>query len=276
MNDEALLIKTNCHQVATVGRGRGRRYLRSVMMSVIVDPGTCDASRRAIPVADMTLQTIEPITDDSGDQSVRGFLHRPGTPNGDGVVLTHGAGGNSQSPLLVALGDLFSAEGLTVLRCDLPFRQLRPKGPPSPSSSIRDQAGLRSAVATLRRLAAGHVFLGGQSYGGRQASVLVASDPNLVSGLLLLSYPLHPPGRSAQLRTAHFPSLNTPTLFVSGTKDAFGSIEEMESAIKLIPAPTRLVQVTDAGHSLLTKQNRDDLPKTIVTAFDRMFRPNRA
>ncbi len=102
--------------------------------------------------------------------------------------------------------------------------------------------------------------------------MLAASDPLLVSGLLLLSYPLHPPGKPAQLRTGHFSALRTPTLFVSGTRDAFGSIEELEAAVKLIAGPTRLARIPDAGHSLLTKQNRMQVPKSIVEAFVQMFR----
>ncbi|MCU1305449.1 MAG: hypothetical protein JWN45_144 [Acidobacteriaceae bacterium] len=114
---------------------------------------------------------------------------------------------------------------------------------------------------------AGRLFLGGQSYGGRQASMLAASDPSLVEGLLLLSYPLHPPGRPTQMRTAHFPMLRTPTLFVQGTKDPFGSIEEMESAVKLIPSKTRLLPVQGVGHSLMSKSNKDELVKALLEAF---------
>ena len=115
------------------------------------------------------------------------------------------------------------------------------------------------------------MFLGGQSYGGRQASMLAASDPSLVEGLLLLSYPLHPPGRPTQMRTAHFPSLRTPTLFVQGTKDPFGSIEEMESSVKLIPAKTRLLSVQGVGHSLMSKSNKDGLVSAVVEAFHALF-----
>src|SRR5271166_1832884 len=97
--------------------------------------------------------------------------------------------------------------------------------------------------------------------------MLVADEPALVEGLLLLSYPLHPPGRAAQLRTAHFPKLHTPVLFVSGTHDAFGSKEELQAAIKLIPARTKLVSVEGAGHGLLQKSNREDLPGRIVEEF---------
>ncbi len=97
--------------------------------------------------------------------------------------------------------------------------------------------------------------------------MLAATEPQLVSGLLLLSYPLHPPGRPQQLRTAHFSELRTPALFVSGMKDAFGSIEELEDALALIPAPVRLVPVAGAGHSLLTKLNSRQLPEMIIQAF---------
>jgi len=209
--------------------------------------------------------------DDPGEIPVRGFLHHAATPSGDALVLTHGAGGNCNTPLLVALGEAFAASGLNVLRCDLPFRQQRPHGPPSPGNAKGDQEGLRRAVTLMKEQFAGRVFLGGQSYGGRQASMLIASERELVSGLLLLSYPLHPPGRPTQLRTAHLPNLRIPALFVSGTKDAFGTIEELETAIKLIPTKTRLVPVQSAGHSLLTKANRQELPKVIIGAFGAFF-----
>lgn len=187
-------------------------------------------------------------------------------------MLTHGAGGNCNAPLLVALADRFAAAGLSTLRCNLPFRQRRPTGPPSPSDAKHDQEGLRRALALLKQEFSGPAYVGGVSYGGRQASMLVASDPSLVDGLLLLSYPLHPPGRPAQMRTAHFPELKTPTLFVSGTKDAFGSIDELETAIKLISGKKKLVPVEGAGHGLLQKSNREKLPDEIVAAFSAFFR----
>lgn len=206
-----------------------------------------------------------------GEAPVRGVLHRAAAPADDALVLTHGASGNCGSQLLVMLAEALAASGLNVLRCDLPFRQLRPHGPPSPASAKRDQEGLRRAVTVLRNQFPGQVFLGGQSYGGRQASMLAASEPSLVNGLLLLSYPLHPPGKPGQPRTQHLPNLRTPTLFVSGSKDAFGSIEELKAAIQLIPAPTRMLPIPDAGHGLLTKSNRSSLPHAIAGAFRAMF-----
>lgn len=201
------------------------------------------------------------------EEPVHGFLHQPVTPTGEGLILTHGAGANCESPLLVALASAFCDAGLTVLRCDLPFRQSRPHGPPPRGSAERDQRGLRAAIASLRRETSGRIFLGGHSYGGRQASMLAAAEPGLVDRLLLLSYPLHPPKRPSELRTAHFPLLQTPALFVHGTKDGFASIDEMTAALKLIPAQTELLPVTGVGHELLTRQNRDELPANIVEAF---------
>jgi uncharacterized protein len=203
---------------------------------------------------------------ESGLPPVSGFLHRA-RAGSDSIVLTHGAGGNAKAPLLVALCERFAAIGINALRCDLPFRQRRPSGPPSPSDAQRDQDGLKRAVELMKQRFAGRGFLGGVSYGGRQASMLVAADPGLVEGLLLLSYPLHPPGRATQMRTAHFPHLRTPTLFISGTKDAFGTEEELRAAIKLIPAPAQLVPVEGAGHGLLQKSNRESLPAQIMEEF---------
>jgi predicted alpha/beta-hydrolase family hydrolase len=204
---------------------------------------------------------------------VRGYLHRPDRGSGRGIVLTHGAGGNCDGPLLVGLADAFCKAGIAVLRCDLPFRQRRPKGPPSPATAAADRAGLRSAVLALSKIVPGPILLGGQSYGGRQASMLLADEPDLAAALLLLSYPLHPPGKSEQLRTQHFPRLSVPAIFVQGTADPFGSIAELESAITAIPAPHRIFPIENAGHDL--KRGRFDLT-TIVNALSHAIEIDRA
>ena len=183
-------------------------------------------------------------------EGVRGFLHRPDGAAGGGLVLTHGAGGNCNAPLLVAAAAAFSAAGLQVLRIDLPFRQRRPTGPPSPATAAADRAGLRQAVTALRASVIGPIILGGQSYGGRQATMLAAEEPGLVDALLLFSYPLHPPGKPERLRTEHFPRLSVPALFVHGTADPFGSIAELRQAVSLIPAPVQVMPIEEAGHDL--------------------------
>jgi predicted alpha/beta-hydrolase family hydrolase len=217
------------------------------------------------------------FTDVSVDPFVRGLLHRSAKPSGNGIVLTHGAGSNCQAPLLIALAETFAGAGFVVLRCDLPYRQDRPYGPPGPGDGKRDRAGLRNALAVLRNLAAGRVFLGGHSYGGRQSSMLCAElpekAPEQAAGLLLLSYPLHPPRKPDQLRTQHFFTLHTPMLFVQGTRDPFGSIAEVEQALKLIPAKTKLVSVEGAGHDLgfKGKARPKELSAKVLAEFHAFF-----
>lgn len=211
------------------------------------------------------------FSDLSAEPAVRGFLHEPAQANGDGLVLTHGAGANCQTKLLIALADAFANAGYLVLRCDLPFRQSRPHGPPFPALAARDREGLRRAVDILRSKTPGRIFLGGHSYGGRQGSMLAAEQPQLVAGLLLLSYPLHPPRKPAELRTAHFPQLKTPALFVHGGRDPFGSHDEMKTALALIPAQTTLLEIEGAGHELLGKKSEENLPARIVQAFREFF-----
>jgi predicted alpha/beta-hydrolase family hydrolase len=197
---------------------------------------------------------------------VRGFLHAAQGSKAAGLVLTHGAGGNCNAPLLVALAGAFSKAGVSVLRCDLPFRQKRASGPPSPASAAEDRAGLRDAVELLREMAPGAVYLGGHSYGGRQASMLAAEQPELAERLLLLSYPLHPPDKPSQLRTGHFPNLRTPAVFVHGTADPFGSIAELQSSLTLIPARTKLLPIERAGHDL--RRSAIDLDPIVAALMD--------
>jgi predicted alpha/beta-hydrolase family hydrolase len=200
---------------------------------------------------------IEPFS----EERLRGFLHRPEQPSGDAIALTHGAGSNCQAPLLIAVANGFADAGFTVLRFDLAFRQVRPSGPPRPGDAELDREGIRAAAAALRRVASGRLFLGGHSYGGRQTSMLAAADPTVADGLLLLSYPLHPPGKPAQMRTAHFPQLSTPAVFVHGSRDPFGSLEEMRAALALIPAPTSLLEIEGAGHDLKRAGTRESIVK---------------
>lgn len=182
--------------------------------------------------------------------SVSGYLHRTGTSAGSGLVLTHGAGGNCEAPLLVQVASAFASSGISVLRVDLPFRRKKRFGPPYPATAAHDRSGLRDAVIAMRELVSGPVYLGGHSYGGRQASILASETPDLAAALLLLSYPLHPPRKPEELRTGHFHKLQTPALFVHGTADPFGTPDEMRAALGLIPAAKDLVLVGGAGHDL--------------------------
>src|SRR6516162_4552016 len=169
----------------------------------------------------LALLMVTPFADLDAEPVIRGFLHLPPVSNGSAIVLTHGAGSNCQAKLLVEMSSALAVSGFTVLRFDLPFRSVRPQGPPR-GSAERDREGLRRAVSVMRKKTGGHLLLGGHSYGGRQSTILVAEEPELVEGLLLLSYPLHPPRKPAELRTSHFSKLGRACFFVHGTRDPFG------------------------------------------------------
>ena len=208
------------------------------------------------------MERITPLALDG----VRGFLHQPEQAPAHALGLTHGAGSDCGSPLLLETARAFAAAGVCVLRFDLPFRQARPSGPPWPGGAAADRAGLGRAAAALRDLVPGRVFLGGHSYGGRQASMLAAEQPQAADGLLLLSYPLHPPKQPEKLRTDHFPRLQTRAVFVHGTIDPFATIAELETAAALIPAPLAILKVARAGHDL--KRGRFDLSAMVAAVLE--------
>lgn len=179
---------------------------------------------------------------------IAGVAHEPaGSPAGV-VVLTHGAGGNRDAPLLVALCQEWARHGWLAIRYDLPFRRRRPKGPPS-GSAVADQAGIAEAIGFAHTLGPGPVIAGGHSYGGRLTSLAVAEGAP-VAVLAPSSYPLHPPGKPERVRTDHFGAITAPTVFTHGSADPFGSLAELRAAAALIPAPTEIVEVTGARHDL--------------------------
>lgn len=103
--------------------------------------------------------------------------------------------------------------------------------------------------------------------------MLAAEDNQLAAGLLLLSYPLHPPNKPQQLRTAHFPQLNTPALFVHGSSDPFATEQELRSAIEQIPARTFLMEIAGGAHDLLRRKIGNDLAERILQQFQEFFHP---
>ncbi len=201
--------------------------------------------------------------------AIAGLAHPPtGTPAGV-VLLTHGAGGSRESPLLIRICQEWADRGWLAIRYDLPYRRRRPKGPPS-GSAVSDQAGVAEAIAVAGTLTDGPVIAGGHSYGGRLTSMAVAEEPT-VAALTLFSYPLHPPGKPDRLRTGHFGAITVPTVFTHGTADPFGSIAELGTAAALIPAPTEIVAIAGARHDLGTKVL--DVPGLAVDAALRHCQP---
>lgn len=187
---------------------------------------------------------------------LRGSIHLPGGSTRGALALTHGAGGSSESVLLKNIADAWVGAGFLVFRYDLPFRIRAAKGPPHPSKAAGDRDGVVQAVEFVRSLTAMPLVLAGHSYGGRQSSMVAAEQPDLADALLLLSYPLHPPGKPEKARTAHLPDITMPTVFVHGSKDPFGTIDEMHAALATIPASTTLIEITGAGHDLSAAKHR--------------------
>jgi predicted alpha/beta-hydrolase family hydrolase len=215
--------------------------------------------KKSYAIAEDPMGSVEAFQQDE----VRGFLHRPEALAHSGLVLAHGAGADCKTKLLIAVAEAFCAAGVTVLRMDLPFRQARPNGPPSPAAAAKDREGLKQAAEIMRSFVEGPVIIGGHSYGGRQASMLATEHPEVAAGLLLLSYPLHPPRNREQRRVAHFPYLRTPSLFVHGTRDPFGLPDEMADALQRLAGPYRFSEVTGAGHDL--RGGAFDIQRLIVT-----------
>ncbi len=190
---------------------------------------------------------------------IAGIAHHPtgaaaGRPKGV-VVLTHGAGGSRESKLLQQVCDEWARRGWLAVRYNLPYRRRRPKGPPS-GSAATDRAGIVEAITVCRGLADGPLVAGGHSYGGRQTSMVVASQQapsNKVDALTLFSYPVHPPGKPERPRTEHLPDITVPAVFTFGTSDPFGTPAEVRDAAALVAGPTELVEVTGARHDLGSK-----------------------
>jgi uncharacterized protein len=162
----------------------------------------------------------------------------------DAVVLAHGAGSGPDHHTLLALDEALSARlDRPVIRHMFPYRAAG-KRPPDREPVLR--ASLLDAVAATG-VRSHRVLIGGRSLGGRRASLIAADDID-VAGLVLLAYPLHPPGKPERLRTEHFGRLRCPTLFVSGTKDPFGTPDEFSAALEGVAAPHEMVWLPGVGH----------------------------
>src|SRR5579875_2449309 len=202
-------------------------------------------------------------------QQIGGVAHEPrGTPCGV-VVLTHGAGGSRESPLLQQVCDEWARRGWLAVRYNLPYRRRRPTGPPSGSGSA-DRAGIVEAIEVCRGLVDGPLIAGGHSYGGRQTSMVIADRAAQADLLMLFSYPLHPPGKPERARTEHLSDIAVPTVFTHGTSDPFGTPDEIRGAAALIPAPTQILQINGARHDLRSKT--DDVPALAVDTALQLLR----
>jgi hypothetical protein len=169
-----------------------------------------------------------------------------------GLLLTPGASATRTQPSLVAIDEAVSALGVVVERMNFPYTDAGRKAPDRPPVLLEAVRTGAAALAKKAKAKPDQLFLGGRSMGGRMCSMAVAEGLP-AKGLVLVSYPLHPPGKPDKLRTDHFPQLDVPCLFVSGTKDTFGTPQELEAATERIPGHVTHVWIDGGDHGLRRK-----------------------
>jgi predicted alpha/beta-hydrolase family hydrolase len=177
-----------------------------------------------------------------------------------GLVLAPGASAGRDQPALVAIDEAVSTSGVGVQRIDFPYRLAGRRAPDRPPVLLATVVEAAGDLARALGVAPRRVALGGRSMGGRICSMAVAEGLP-AAALVLVSYPLHPPGKPERLRTEHFESLEVPCLFVSGTRDAFGSPKELEGATAAIAGPVTHVWLDGADHGL---RGRDSQVAAVV------------
>jgi uncharacterized protein len=183
-----------------------------------------------------------------------------------GLILTPGAAAGRDQPGLVAIDQAVTQVGVMVERVEFPGQAAGKRRPDSPAVCIETIRTATSELADRLGVPTSRVAVGGRSMGGRMCSMAVAEGLE-VAALVLVSYPLHPPGRPDKLRTAHFPDLHVPCLFVSGRRDAFGAPNELRHEAEAIPGPVTL-DFVDGDHSL-RKRNPEvaDIVASWLTAL---------
>jgi predicted alpha/beta-hydrolase family hydrolase len=179
------------------------------------------------------------------------LVYQAGDPKvGATLILGHGAGAGQQSAFMIDFSRALSALGLDVVTFNFPYIEQRRR---IPDRGPVLEACYRAVIDRTRNGVAGpsrFIFIGGKSMGGRIATQVAAADASLpLAGLILLGYPLHPPGKPAERRDKHLPAIRRPMLFVQGSRDAFGTPAQLAPIVgALVPAPTLRV-VEDGDHS---------------------------
>ena len=201
-----------------------------------------------------------------GTGAVTALVYLAGGRADASLILAHGAGAGQRSAFIVAFARGIAALGIDVITFDFPYitqkRRIPDRGPAL-------EACYRAVIEIVRReieSARGCLFIGGKSMGGRIATQVAAADRDLpVAGLVLLGYPLHPPGRPTVLRAAHLPAIRRPMLFVQGSRDNFGTPSELNPVLAGLSPPPTLHVVAGGDHSLNVSR-RD--PQVQAAAYD--------
>jgi uncharacterized protein len=195
------------------------------------------------------------------------------------LILAHGAGTNQSSAFMVQFAGALAARGIETITFNFVYSET---GRRLPDRNDRLEACWRRVIAASRSGAIGgtggrrRLAIGGKSMGGRIASQVAAADPDGIAGLVLLGYPLHPPGRPDQLRSKHLPGIRAPMLFVQGSRDAFGTPDELAPIIRSLTAPARLCVVEGGDHSFKVAKkaalSQEEVYEFILDEIERWLR----
>jgi hypothetical protein len=171
---------------------------------------------------------------------------------GASLILAHGAGANQTSPFMVRFATALAARGIDTVTFNFLYSEARKR---IPDKNDKLEACWRKVIEAWRDGKLGRhgaddeLFIGGKSMGGRIASQVAAAPSGDIAGLVLLGYPLHPPGQPDKLRTRHLPAIRAPILIVQGSRDAFGTPDELRPILDRLTARTELYVVEGGDHS---------------------------
>jgi predicted alpha/beta-hydrolase family hydrolase len=208
-------------------------------------------------------------------QKVGAIIYLAAKPKQSGLtlILGHGAGAGQASSFMVSFATALAARGIETVTFNFLYME---QGRRLPDSKDKLEACYRAVIETVARRKSGRGRLGGKSMGGRIASQVAAAGAPEVAGLVLLGYPLHPPGKKDQLRDKHLPQVKAPMLFVQGSRDAFGTPQELQPILGKLEAPAELYEVAGGDHSFKVPKSagvaQADVHKAIQDRIDQWLR----
>ena len=211
----------------------------------------------------------------ASDQKVTAIIYAAAKARqaGIGLILGPGAGAPQTSGFMVTFASELAARGIDVVTFNFLYMEQRRR---VPDSNAKLEACYRAVIEAVARRKFGKLVIGGKSMGGRIASQVAALGAADVAGLVLLDYPLHPPGKPEELRVKHLPAIETPMLFVQGSRDAFGTPEELRPFMRKLKARAELHVVEGGDHSLKVPKrsglSQADVYKSVQDRIDQWLR----
>jgi predicted alpha/beta-hydrolase family hydrolase len=188
--------------------------------------------------------------------AISAFVYAAPTAADISLILGHGAGAGQNSPFMVKFATALALRGIETITFNFAYTEA---GRRVPDRNDRLEAAWRRMIAAYRDGEVGararRLAIGGKSMGGRIASQVAAADGDGLAGLVFLGYPLHPPGRPEKLRSAHLPQIRAPMLFVQGSRDTFGTPDELAPILKSLHAPAELCVIDDGDHSFKVRKS---------------------